>query len=58
MCTWGGVKRSLFNFSDSLQAGGALHAGKFEGPIATDSVAQLATHLPNKFFAGIVCVAD
>ena len=57
-CTWGGVYRSFFVFSDSLQAGGYLHAREGEGKIYASSAAMMATTLPNQYFAGIVCVAD
>ena len=57
--TWGGVYRVCFVFSDSLQAGGCLHVGNWEGEISTvNSAALLAERLPNAYFAGIVCVAN
>ena len=51
-CTWGGVRRECFFFSDSL-AQACLGSGHFEGTIQTDL-------LPTKSwcFAGIVCVAN
>ena len=60
-CTWGGVVRSFFVFSDSLQSGGCLYAGAGEGLISTThSTAEMAVVLPTQAgsFAGIVCVAD
>ena len=56
--TWGGVVRSAFVFSDSLQAGGCLSTGAGEGTDTIFTAAQVAEHLPNRYFAGIVCVAD
>ena len=57
--TWGGVYRQCFVFSDSLQVGGTLQVGGHEGLISEEwTGAELARDLPNKFFAGIVCVAN
>ena len=57
--TWGGVVRRRFVFSDSLQVGGTLQVGGHEGLISEEwTGAELARDLPNKFFAGIVCVAN
>ena len=59
--TWGGVCRVIFIFSDSLQVGGCLNAGGTEGRIyeGIDAVAaELGQTLQQKWFAGIVCVAD
>ena len=64
---WGGVHRSCFIFSDSLQAGGTLCVSQGEGLIKGQGLNKvldpnnapwLAETLPNKYFAGIVCVAD
>ena len=56
--TWGGVWRTIFVFSDSLQSGRSLFAGQGEGKIAIGNAAGVAELLPKQYFAGIVCVAD
>ena len=56
--TWGGVERFCFVFSDSLQAGGYLFTWDGEGEITNYTAAGLVDTLPNRNFAGIVCVAD
>ena len=58
---WGGVGRTRFRFSDSLQAGRSLLVGEGEGKISITSAIQetwMAEHIPTGFFAGIVCVAN
>ena len=45
-------------FHDSLQAGGGIAVEDAEGIVRTTSAAELAWHLPNKLFAGIVCIKD
>ena len=46
-------------FSNSLQAGGSLHVGDYEGGNSqVFSKAEMTRDLPNKYFAGIVCVAN
>ena len=57
-CTWAGVQRTCFAFSDSLQVGGCLGTGCDEGAITELGAAELARILPIWCFAGIVCVAD
>ena len=52
------MERIRFVFSDTLQAGGTLFAGSGEGKISTGNADWMAENLPNKYFAGIVCVAD
>ena len=57
--TWGGSERTRFLFSDSLEVGGYLYAGHFEGHISEErTAAQLAVQLQTYYFAGIVCVAN
>ena len=57
-CIWGGVKRTRFVFSDSLEVGGCLYPGHHEGQIDESLTADgLAIVLPSTF-AGIVCVAN
>ena len=55
---WGGVTRYNFVFSDSLTAGGYLHAGCVEGQIRELAGGDPAVALTKYFFAGIVCVAN
>ena len=54
----GCAARYLFIFNDSLQSGGSPLISQGEGNIGFGSAAGLAEGLPNKYFAGIVCVAD
>ena len=58
--TWGGVYRIHFVFSDSLQLGGSLAAGRGEGLVNewAHPLDDLSRTLPDGHFAGIVCVAD
>ena len=50
------MQRVYFVFSDLLQVGGSLAPCWPEGQIYENF--EAAAHLPNKQFAGIVCVAD
>ena len=53
------MERVRFVFSDSLEVGGYLHTGVGEGYISEAwTAARLAEELPNKYFAGVVCVAN
>ena len=57
--TWGGVTRCRFVFSDSLQVGeGRIYGWSKAEASNVCSAAWLAKHLPNEYFAGIVCVAN
>ena len=55
---WREVERSAFVFSDSLQAGGCLDASHEEGRIDTSPAADLGSLLQERWFAGVVCVAN
>ncbi len=59
-CTWCGVERLYFIFSDSLTHGGTIYAGGFEGYVATESCSELGVVLTQRGggFAGIVCVEN
>ena len=59
-CTYAGVRRTNFVFSDSLQNGACLNADWEEGLINIEGWVNedLVEHLQGRDFAGIVCVAD
>ena len=57
-CTWGGVQRYCFVFSDLLEVGDYLHSNSGEGQIQELGAANMAALLRTQLFAGIVCVAN
>ena len=53
------MTRCRFVFSDSLQVGeGRIYGWSKAEASNVCSAAWLAKHLPNEYFAGIVCVAN